>query len=334
MTTISKVAERAGVSRTTVSHVLNHADRVSVHLREKVLKAVDELGYVPNPQAKSLRTGRTDLVALLIPDIRNPFFPEIVEAAQTRLEAVGRDTLIFNTDVPGGHAEAHTREYLRQLRIKRADGLIVGAPALHGMHDTLFDLDIPAVYIGHLANGAVDSVNADDFGGARQMGAYLAGRGHRRIAHVTGPSFFAEAVARARGFEAGVADHGGGAVEVVRYEGSYLSPSGTEAVDWLVRTHGGALPTALFFSNFLMAVGGLAALHDHGLRVPGDIAVAVFGDQPQIDYMRPRPTRVGVQPARLAERATDMLIERLTGRHDGPPRTEIVPCTLSALDTA
>lgn len=333
MATISKVAERAGVSRTTVSHVLNHADRVSAHLREKVLRAVDELGYVPNPQAKSLRTGRTDLVALLIPDIRNPFFPEIVGAAQSRLEAAGRDTLIFNADVPGGHAEQHTRAYLRQIRSRRADGLIVGAPALHGMHDALVDLDIPAVFIGDLPGRAVDSVNADDFGGARQMGAYLAERGHRRIAHVTGPSFFEEAVARARGFEAGLAGHGSG-IEVIRHEGTYLIPSGTEAVERLVETHRGHLPTAMFFANFPMAVGGLAALADHGLRVPQDIAVGVFGDQPQMDYVRPRLTRVGVPPALLAERAAGMLIERLDGTHAGPPRTETIPCSLTAMDTA
>ncbi|HTM76809.1 MAG TPA: LacI family DNA-binding transcriptional regulator, partial [Devosia sp.] len=107
MSTISKVAARAGVSRTTVSHVLNHADRVSQALREKVMLAIDKLGYVPNPQAQSLRTGRTNIIAMLIPDIRNPFYPELVKTAQSELEAEGLDMLIFNTDVPGGHSQDH-----------------------------------------------------------------------------------------------------------------------------------------------------------------------------------------------------------------------------------
>src|SRR5882724_5792837 len=107
MSTISKVAERAGVSRTTVSHVLNHTDRVSKPMRERVQAAINELGYTPNPQAQSLRTGRTNMIALLIPDIRNPFYPELVKTAQSELEAVGFDTLIFNTDVPGGHSLDH-----------------------------------------------------------------------------------------------------------------------------------------------------------------------------------------------------------------------------------
>src|SRR3954471_24120169 len=103
MSTLAKVAEKAGVSRTTVSHVINHADRVSKPLRARVEAAIAELGYRPNPQAQSLRTGRTNLVAMLIPDIRNPFYPELVKMTQSVLERTGLDTLVFNTDVPGGH---------------------------------------------------------------------------------------------------------------------------------------------------------------------------------------------------------------------------------------
>src|SRR3569833_474946 len=158
MSTFVFVAERAGVSRTTVSHVLNHADRVSKPLRAKVEAAIAEMGYTPNPQARSLRTGRTNLIAMLIPDIRNPYFPELVKTAQGALEGEGLDTLVFNTDVPGGHSQEHGREYLRQIALRGVDGLIVGDFALHGVHDALLDLDIPAVVIGHLPNHAVDSV--------------------------------------------------------------------------------------------------------------------------------------------------------------------------------
>lgn len=334
MTTISKVAERAGVSRTTVSHVLNHADRVSAHLRARVMEAVEELGYVPNPQAQSLRTGRTNIVALLIPDIRNPFFPEIVATAQSDLEAVGLDTMIFNSDVPGGHPQEHNREYLRQLRYKRVDGLIVAAPALHGMHDELLEIDMPKAFIGQLNNGAADSVNVDDYGGSYAMGRYLAGKGHTRVAHVTGPSYFREAVARAKGFEDGLADHGATMDAALRYEGTYLEPSGHAAIEWLLANHAGRMPTAIFFANYLMAIAALAALHDAGLRVPDDIAVAVFGDQPHLQYVRPRLTRVGAAPAALAHRAVAMLIERLNGTYSGDVRTEVIESAVKEFDSA
>jgi DNA-binding LacI/PurR family transcriptional regulator len=334
MTTISKVAERAGVSRTTVSHVLNHASRVSKPLREKVLKAIEELGYVPNPQAQSLRTGRTNVIAMLIPDIRNPFYTELVKEAQSNLEAAGLDMLIFNTDVPGGHSQEHSRQYLRQVRQKRVDGLIIGDFALHGMHDSLLGIDFPVVFIGDLPNQAVDSVKVDNYGDAYLMGEYLAKKGHRRVANITGPSFFREAVARSKGLEQGLADNGAPMDDGLRYEGTYLAPSGGEAVDWLLDVHGGNLPSAVFFANYLMALGGLAAFHDRGIRVPEDLAVAVFGDQPQMDYVRPRLTRVGNTPSALAERATAMLLERLSGKVTGDARTEVLQGVLTPYDTA
>lgn len=334
MSTIAQVAEKAGVSPTTVSHVINHADRVSKNLRERVQAAIDELGYVPNPQAKSLRTGRTNVVAMLIPDIRNPFYPELVKTAQSELEAVGLDMMIFNTDVPGGHSQDHGREYLRQIATKRLDGLIVGDFALHGMHDALLRIKTPTVFIGHLPNRAVDSVKIDDFGGGYQMGAYLARKGYRRVAHVTGPSFFAEAMSRADGFERGLAENGMPADPALRFEGSYLAPSGKEAVRWLLEAHAHALPSVVFFANYLMASGALAEFHDRGLKVPEDIAVAVFGDQPQFEYVRPRLTRVGNAPAELASRATRMLLDRLNGSYQGEPRSEVVPCILHPFDSA
>ncbi|KKC38762.1 LacI family transcriptional regulator [Devosia epidermidihirudinis] len=334
MSTISKVAARAGVSRTTVSHVLNHADRVSQHLREKVMLAIDELGYVPNPQAQSLRTGRTNIVAMLIPDIRNPFYPELVKTVQSELEADGLDMLIFNTDVPGGHSQEHGREYLRQIGRKRVDGLIVGDFALHGMHDEIATLDLPTVFIGHLPNHAVDSVKLNDFDGGYQMGAFFARKGHKRVAQVTGPASFAEAMARAEGFEQGLRDNGVEVLRDLRFEGTYLSPSGTESVRWLLDASGGVLPSAVFYSNFLMAQGALAEFYDRGINVPNDIALAVFGDQQQLEYVRPRLTRVGTSPAALARRATTMLLERLSGVETGAPRTEVLPCILHEHETA
>jgi DNA-binding LacI/PurR family transcriptional regulator len=334
MTTISKVAQRAGVSRTTVSHVLNHADRVSVALRDRVLQAVAELGYVPNPHARSLRTGKTNMVALLIPDIANPFYPDLVLTAQAALEAAGLDTMIFNSDVPGGHPQEHSREYLRRIRALRVDGMIATDFSLHGMHEALLQVDVPAVFIGRLPNRAVDNVQADDFGGGYLMGRYLAVRGHRRVAHVTGPSFFSEAMQRAEGFEHGLAEHGAPPDPTLRFEGTYHAPSGLAAIDWLFQSHAGRLPSAIFFANYLMAIGGLAGLRDRGLSVPGDMAVGVFGDMSAMEFTRPRLTRVGVSPARLAHRAASILVERLTNTYQGGPRHEVLESTLVVSDSA
>ncbi|MEO6394767.1 MAG: LacI family DNA-binding transcriptional regulator [Devosia sp.] len=334
MVGIQDVAERAGVSLTTVSHAIHHAERVSEPLRQRVEAAIAELGYRPNPQAQSLRTGRTNVVATLIPDVLNPYFTDLVKTVQTELGRSGLDALIFNTDVPGGHAEQHGREYLRQISAKRVDGLIVGDVALNGMHEHFFELDIPAVFVGHLSNGAIDSVRADSFQGAHLMGEYLASTGHRRIAHVTGPSFFTEAAIRRAGFEAGLAGRGIEMADDLRFEGSFLEPSGREAVEWLLSRHGGEMPSAIFFANYLMALGALSEFYDRGIQIPRDIAVCIFEDLPQLEYVRPRLTRVGLRPAVLAERATQMLLDRLGNSYSGPPRAEVIPCALQVFDSA
>jgi DNA-binding LacI/PurR family transcriptional regulator len=314
--------------------VINHADRVSAPLRERVRAAIEELGYRPNPQARSLRTGRTNLVAMLIPDIRNPFYPELVKTAQSALEELGLDTLVFNTDVPGGHSQEHGREYLRQVQLRRVDGLIVGDFALFGIHDDLLALDMPAVFIGNLPNHAVDSVKLDDFGGGRLIGRHLAARGHTRIAQVTGPAAFTEAMARAAGFEAGLAESGLTPDPALRREGSYLPPSGRDAARWILGLPPHERPTAVFFANYLMAMGALSEFHDHGIRIPGDVALAIFDDLPQLEYVRPRLTRAGKSPAVLAARAAQMLLDRLTGRFTGPPRTEVIACALQVFESA
>lgn len=296
------------------------------------MQAIEELGYVPNPQAQSLRTGRTNIVAMLIPDIRNPFYPELVKTAQSQLEAEGLDMLIFNTDVPGGHSQDHAREYLRQIYRKRVDGLIISDFALHGLHNDIVDLDLPTVFIGHLPNQAVDSVKLDDFGGGYQMGAFLARKGHKRIAQVTGPADFAEAMARAEGFERGLRDNGVTVLPELRFEGTYLAPSGVDSVQWLLDNP--QRPTAVFYGNYLMAMGAMATLYDRGISIPQDLAVSVFGDQQQLEYVRPRLTRVGISPAALATRASQMLVDRLTGKQSGAVRTEVLPCNLQEYETA
>lgn len=158
------------------------------------------------------------------------------------------------------------------------------------------------------------------------MGEYLARKAYRRIAHVTGPRFFSETVTRAEGFEAALADNDAALDSALRFERTYFAPSGREAVRWLLEQHRGTLPSAIFFANYLMAAGWLSEFHDNGLAVLGDVAVAVFDDLPQLEYVRPRLTQVGNSPAVLACRSALMLIDRLGGQFKGPNWAE--PFTL------
>ena len=139
---------------------------------------------------------------------------------------------------------------------------------------------------------------------------------------------------RADGFEKGLSDNGVKLPKSLRFEGSYLPPSGREAARWLMGLKGKDRPTAIFFGNYLMAMGALTEFHDKGLRVPDDIAIAIFDDLPQLEYVRPNLTRAGKSPTVLAQRATEMLLDRLNGRYEGPPRTEVIPCALQVFESA
>lgn len=334
MATISDVAARAGVSRTTVSHAINRSDRVSEELRARVRQAIDELGYVPNSQAKSLRTGKTDIIALLVPDILNPTFTEIVHAAQRALEGFGKDVMLYHVDVPGGRSIARTRQYLSEIHKKGVDGLIMGDVGLPGMYDAVGDVPIPSVFIGRLPNQTVDSVRAGDREAHRTIARYLVERGHQRVALIAGPSNFQSARERAAGFEQGAQEAGLPPGALTRFEGSYLPPSGEAAMRWLMEEHRADLPTAVHFSNSQMAISGVATLYDMGLRIPDDIAVTVYGGEHVVDYIRPRLTRIGTAPGMLAQYAVDMLMERLEDDFAGPPRNVVIQSKMRIGDSA
>jgi len=328
MAKIREVAELAGVSLTTVSHVINHRDRVSPALRAKVEAAIAELDFHPNSTAQSLRTGRTKVVAIMIPDICNPFFTELVRALQEELGKSDFDVMIYNTDVPGGYSADHGHEYLRQVRRKKIGGLVVADAALYGIQDELIGIQIPTVFIGNLPNTAVDSVEVDSFDAAYRMGQYLISQGHRRIVHVTGPAMFNMSRIRKEGFEKALSDAGQPLDDNLRFEGTFLNASGHAAVDWLFAEHGDALPTAVFFANSLMAIGGLAAFADRGVRIPEDIAVATYDLNEQLRDVRPRLTTVGLPAAEIASEALRLLNSRMSGEHDGAARQIVLEARL------
>jgi DNA-binding LacI/PurR family transcriptional regulator len=334
MAKIQEVAERAGVSLTTVSHVVNHRDRVSPALRARVEKAIEELQYVPDRQAQGLRTGRTNAIAVMIPDIGAPFYTDLVRGLQTAADAGGLDALIYNTDVPGGHSDNHGLNYLRLLKRRRVDGLIVADAALHLIQEKLLEVDVPTVFIGNLPSAVVDSVEQDNFDSASRMAQYLLSRGHRRIAHVTGPSFFNMSQLRQSGFEQALSEGGAPMDNALRFEGSFLSPSGHAAVAWLLEQHGSNLPSAVFFANARMARAALAEFSDRGIVVPRDIAVATYDLTQDMEDIRPQLTTIGVDPAELGRTGLKLLSGRIAGTYTGPPRRVVLPATLAIHTTA
>lgn len=326
MTNIKEVAKYAGVSITTVSHVLNHPERVSEELRKRVLQAIDTLNYHPSPSAQSLRTGRTNLIALLIPDICNPFYPELVKVIQSELGKAGMDTLIYNTDVPGGRSVNHVTEYFRYISQKRVDGIIVAGEALAGTEDFLQALDLPTVYIGHLETPVIDSVSIDDYAAAYDATRYLIEKGHQHIGHISGERQFFSGRARQQGYEQALRDHGLPVEEHLIFAGTYLRPAGRAGIQHLLTQE--QPPSAVFVANYLMALGALGALYDMNKRVPNDIALMAFDNIPEMEDVRPTLTTIDYNPNNVGQLAAQRLLEKLEGNTSEIPQSIRVPYTL------
>ena len=307
--TIRDVAHRAQVSVASVSRVLNGFDNVSDETRAKVTEAVSALGYVPHAGARSLSLARSNAIGVVLPDLHGEFFSEIVRGMDRAASAHGYLLLLSN--MHDSSRQAATA--LHALR-GRVDGLIVMAPHLDesALRDAL-PSRIPAVLVntrGH-ADGH-PAIHLDNAAGARAVAEHFVAIGRRRIVHVAGPADNIDAQERAEAFRAALAKHRGVELEIV--EGDFLEESGEAATQALLDS--GRPFDAVFAANDMMAIGALQALHNAGVAVPGDVAVAGFDDIPLARHLG--LTTVRVRIAELGERALERLITMLDKGKESP----------------
>ncbi|GGW91632.1 LacI family DNA-binding transcriptional regulator [Streptomyces noursei] len=270
--TIRGVAERAGVSKSLVSLVLQGSPRVSDAKRQAVLEAIDELGYRPNAAARSLVARRTHTIGVLLNDMRNPWFVDVLDGLNSLLHAHGLRMLMAD-----GRLDRRTgQEFARAFQELRVDGLVVVGtlPDTTGLAEVAERL--PTVIAGNHEPRLprADIVANDDERGARLATEHLIGLGHRRIAHLAGQGLVGEL--RRRGFEAAMRDHGLAAHAVVESgdgteEGGYRA-----AVRLLSPARGGRRPTAVFAFNDLSGIGVLSAAGELGLDVPADLSLVGY----------------------------------------------------------
>jgi LacI family transcriptional regulator len=326
--TIEEVAARAGVSRSTVSRVVNGSTAVSPGALEAVRQAIAELNYVPNRAARSLARRQTHAIAFVIPEdtdrfFGDPFFAAVVAGVHER---IARSEYVLNLIIASDDPDDKATTYLRSGSV---DGVII---ASHHTSDTFVDriaADLPVVYGGRPAR--VDDeyyVDIDNVGGGRAAAQYLASRGHRRVASISGPGTMSAATDRDRGFRAAAREAG---LELVAVEDGDFSERGAAAAMARILSQD-ARPDALFVASDLMARGALAVLHDAGVRVPGDLAVIGFDDSPVATAVTPALTTIR-QPSRAQGAGmADVLLDLLAGRD--APHSTILPTELVVRDSA
>jgi LacI family transcriptional regulator len=325
MATIREVAKLAGVSPITVSRVVNNTSYVSVETRARVEAAIDELNYVPNKLAQSLRQKQTNTLALLLTDITNPFWTTVARGVEDVASEHGLNVILCNTD----ESESKQNTYLNLVLQKQVDGiLLVPVNDQCEAVQKIQAQNVPVVVMDRkVTNAQVDVVRGDSEGGAYQLVHHLLEQGHRRIALLNGAANVSTALGRANGYRRALAEAplGDDCAEQICY-GEFTLASGHEMTKQVLS--GKPRPTALFAANNFIAIGALRVLREAGLRVPEDMAVVAFDDLPEEIVIEPFLT-VSAQPAyQMGRKAMELLLARITGESSKEFQEIILPTEL------
>lgn len=309
------VAELAGVSASTVSHVLNGTRKVSEDTRERVRLAIEELGYEPNLLAKSLKVSRTFTIGLLISDIQNPFFTSVIRGAEDVALSRGYHLFLCNTDEDPNRED----EYVRELSKKRVDGLIVASSASRRNHTLQLRLeDVPFVFMDREVEGIeADTVSVDNRLGMRLIAEHLTQLGHERVGMVSGPLEKSSGHERYHGLRDALADLGLPLHDSLVRFGDFRVSGGREAAEELLRLP--EPPTALVVSNNQMTLGALLAVRELGLRVPDEVSVVSFDDMEWAPLANPPLTALAQPTYEMGATAARMLLDKIEKKATGSP---------------
>jgi len=326
--TMEQIAELAGVSRSTVSRVVNGDASVRGEVRERVLQVVRETGYQPHAAARSLVTRRSQIIGVVIPEevkklFTDPFFPLFLYGVTEACNAHSYYLMLSLFNGPADQAEM----YRRIIGSGHVDGMIVASAHTHDpLFPKLLRDGVPFVLAGRHPDERVTYVDVDNVGGARMAVEHLIRLGHTRIATITGPLTMAHGEDRLTGYRQALGAHGFAIDERLIVEGDYTEPSGSMGVQRLLP----ASPTAIFAASDMMAIGALKALREAGLRVPEDIALVGFDDVSMASAVVPALTTVRQPISRMGSMATEILLGMLNSSNGAliPPQKVILPTEL------
>jgi LacI family transcriptional regulator len=324
--TLREVADRAGVHPATASRALNSstASMVNATTAARIQKIAKELGYSPNPIARSLKTSRSSSIGLVIPDLTNPLFPPIVRGIEDVLRPVGYNAWIVNTD----NSDDLEATAVESFRHRNVEGFVFATAHLH--HPLLEEMaasGTPMVLINRrLASADIPSVTADDATGVALAMQHLVDLGHRQIVHLAGPQDLSTGVTRRRAFRENLEDRGlPNEATRIQVCDAWSEEAGARAT--LAVLDSGVEFTAILAGNDLLALGAYDALAERGLHVPGDLSVIGFNDMPFMDKVSPPMTTVRIPHYEIGAEAARLLLEVLVdpSRH---PRSLLLPLSL------
>lgn len=318
--TIKDIANRLGISTSTVSRVLQNARDVSPATRQKVLDLIEKEKFHPNVVARNLKYRQTKTLGVVVPSFDKPFYSKVIGGIQEQAARLGFNILACQS------RENHQTElaYIKTLLANKVDGLLVCMSRNTKSAQYLLELqknNVPLVLfdrVGGLFN--FSKVHVDNESGAQAMIRYLLEQGHRKIAHIGGPANLSVCIDRLKGYRKAHRDFGMPVWEELILEGDFSMESGSVCTEQLLRR--GLKPDAVFCICDSMAIGCIKALLRHGYRIPGDIAVAGFDNDPITEHLEPALTTVEQPMQRIGEEAASLLIQKI--HEPGSPNRDIM----------
>ncbi|EKF9636860.1 substrate-binding domain-containing protein [Vibrio cholerae] len=308
MATMKDIARLAGVSTSTVSHVINKSRFVSDEIAERVNNAAQQLNYAPSALARSLKMNRTKTIGMLVTTSTNPFFGEVVKGVERSCYHQGYNLILCNTEGDNQRMKASINTLLQ----KRVDGLLLMCSTLEGERLDVFDRypDIPIVVMdwGPILF-ASDKIQDNSLQGGYMAAKHLIECGHKEIGCITGPLIRHQAQMRYEGYKRALAEAGIAINPDWIVESDFECEGGYQAFEKLYER--GKLPSALFVSNDMMAMGVIQAASQRGLRVPDDLSLIGYDDVHIAKFMTPALTTIHQPKYRLGKAAIDTLLYRL-----------------------
>src|SRR5438093_5625891 len=316
MSTVHDVARRAGVSTSTVSHVVNRTRFVSNELRERVLAAMHELDFTPNAAGRMLTLTRSHTIGLIVSDIRNPFFASVARGVEDVAQEQGYTLVLCNSDE---NAQRETA-CLNALETRAVDGVLLASAGVADEHlARLVRAGFPIVLVDRdLPELSAPTVLLDNEGAAYSAVWHLITRGHQRIAMLSGRAAISTTTERVAGYQRALREAGIELDARLVVSGESTSEGGAMAANAVLDVN--EPPSAIFSGNNLMSIGALQAIVNRGLAVPDDVALVGFDDFPfpWSDAFRPHLTTIAQPTYELGRRAAEILVQRLKGSRSIP----------------
>lgn len=318
--TISDIAQMANVSKATVSRVINNKpEGVSKETRDKILKLIEENNFQPSMIARGLVTKKTKSIGLIIPDITNPFFPQLVRGAEDYANKMGYHIFLCNSD----KSITKEVEYLNAFVEKSVDGVILTSNiSTSESHNKLLKRsNMPCVLLDrHVENKDYEAgVFLDNKKGAYLATEFLLNNGHKKIVFITGPMSVTTSINRLNGYEAAFKDKGVAIMPELIIEGDYLIDSGYRVIDNLLKQ--GKEFTAIFAGNDMMAIGAIKALRGHNVKIPEEVEVIGFDNIEISQIIEPALSTVAQPAYDMGMKGAELLIKLIEGKK---PKTKNV----------